>query len=295
MVPSNTKTTSLEFFVSLVFTIFDILDPLWGDRVQPSNQPILESAMKREELKIASPCHENFDDMQGSGAKRFCDSCSKHVTNLSDMTKIDADKFLKESAGSSVCVRYQVNGSGEVVFGRPSPDRVQRQIHGARKMLAAAAMMLIPLLSACESEPADCQRTTPESTLIQSERAILEKLASVGFEVDAILDYINPFDPYEEMVMGEMAMIEPIDEIEPVFAELQAIPDDQVLMPVMGQMAMPEPEPEVEPEHFIEMMGDIAVAPDEVEEVVEIVEEPEVVEKPINEEREFRMGKIAVP
>lgn len=255
--------------------------------------------MKREELKIASPCHENFDDMQGAGAKRFCDSCSKHVTNLSDMTKNDADKFLKESAGTSVCVRYQVNRTGEVVFGRPAPDRVQRQIHGARKMLAAAALVMIPLLSACESEPADCQRTTPESTLIQSERAILEKLASVGFEVDAILDYINPFDPYEEMVMGEMAMVEPITE--PAFAELEAIPDEEVLMPVMGQMIdIPEPmleykmgeieaEPEPEPEHFIEMMGDIAVAPDEVEEILEIIKEP------VHEEREFVMGKVAMP
>lgn len=261
--------------------------------------------MKREELKIASPCHENFDNMQGAGAKRFCDSCSKHVTNLSDMTQNDADKFLRESAGTSVCVRYQIDRSGEVVFGRPAPDRVQRQIHGARKMLAAAALVMIPLLSACESEPADCQRTTPESTLIQSERAILEKLASVGFEVDAMLDYINPFDPYEEMVMGEMAMVEPIDE--EVFAELETIPDEEVLMPTMGQMiampepepeleykmgeieAEPEPEPEPEPEHFIEMMGDIAVAPDEVEEVVEVVKEP------VDEEREFVMGKIAMP
>jgi hypothetical protein len=238
--------------------------------------------MKREELKIASPCHENFDNMQGAGAKRFCDSCSKHVTNLSDMTKNDADKFLKESAGTSVCVRYQVNRTGEVVFGRPAPDRVQRQIHGARKLLAAAAIVMIPLLSACESEPADCQRTTPESTLIQSERAILEKLASVGFEVDAILDFINPFDPYEEMVMGEMAMVEPITE--PAFAELEAIPDEEILMPVMGRMATPDPEPEP----VIEMMGDIAVAPDEVEEIVEIVKEP------IHAEREFRMGKIAI-
>jgi len=242
--------------------------------------------MKREELKIASPCHENFDDMQGSGAKRFCDSCSKHVTNLSDMTKVEADRFLKDSAGTSVCVRYEFNKAGQVVFGRPAPDRVQRQIHGARKMLAAAALVMIPLLSACNTEPEDCQTSTPESTLIQSERAILEKLESVGIDLDALLNYINPFDPYEEMVMGEMAVVEPIDETEPNVAHLVVMPDEEVLMPSMGQM-MVEPAPE--PEIYEEVMGDIAVAPEEVEEVVE-----EVVEEPIPE-RGIRMGKIALP
>lgn len=228
--------------------------------------------MKREELKIASPCHENFDGMQGAGAKRFCDSCSKHVTNLSDMTKVAADQFLKEAAGTSVCVRYEFDREGQVVFGRPAPDRVQRQIHGARKMLAAAALVMIPLLSACHTEPEDCGSTTPESTLIQGERAILEKLASIGFEVDAILDYINPFDPYEEMVMGEMAMIDPIDPIdeEPGSALLEVWPDEEVLLPTMGQVmiAPPVPEPktyqqfgeiEVRPEAHKELMGDLIV------------------------------------
>lgn len=39
-----------------------------------------------ESIKVASPCSEPWDEMQGNDAVRFCTHCQKNVNNISTMS-----------------------------------------------------------------------------------------------------------------------------------------------------------------------------------------------------------------
>lgn len=68
------------------------------------------------QLSIASPCHENWDAMSKDGsARRFCDQCSKHVHDLSKLTRSEAQRLVDESAGGSICIRMQRDPQGRLV------------------------------------------------------------------------------------------------------------------------------------------------------------------------------------
>ncbi|MEZ4458433.1 MAG: hypothetical protein R3E66_01640 [bacterium] len=229
--------------------------------------------MKRDQLKIASPCHENYDAMLGHGPQRFCESCSKHVTNLSEMTRDDAKAFLDAAKGSSVCVRYRATASGNVLFRAPKTDSFRRQVQGAKKLLTAAVVMVMPLMAACDREPVGPDEFVVEDTMIAAEQAILSKLSEFGLDPIAAYNEIDPFDPYENVVMGEIAAVDPI--VEPVLIEEPVedpvnlyVEEPQVV--VMGDWGgEPEVLPEPEPEPVIDTMpreeftmGKVAYVPD---------------------------------
>ena len=50
-------------------------------------------------LKIASPCSANWDEMYGDERKRFCGECKLNVYNLSGMTHYDAENLLRNAEG----------------------------------------------------------------------------------------------------------------------------------------------------------------------------------------------------
>ena len=65
-------------------------------------------------IKIASPCSANWEEMYGNERKRFCGDCNLNVYNLSGMTKYDAENLLMSSEGR-VCVRYFERSDGTVL------------------------------------------------------------------------------------------------------------------------------------------------------------------------------------
>lgn len=67
-----------------------------------------------ENIRIASPCSANWDEMAGEERKRFCALCSLNVYNLSGMKKYDAENILKLSEGR-LCVRYFQRSDGTVL------------------------------------------------------------------------------------------------------------------------------------------------------------------------------------
>ena len=65
-------------------------------------------------LKVASPCSADWDQMAGDNRKRFCGDCKLHVYNLSGMTTYDAENLLRLSEGR-LCVRYFERSDGTVL------------------------------------------------------------------------------------------------------------------------------------------------------------------------------------
>lgn len=65
-------------------------------------------------LKVASPCSQDWEAMVGDDRKRFCCECKLNVYNLSGMTKYDAENLLRLVEGR-LCVRYFQRSDGTVL------------------------------------------------------------------------------------------------------------------------------------------------------------------------------------
>ena len=67
-----------------------------------------------DNIKIASPCPANWNEMFGNERKRYCSECKLNVYNLSEMTQTEAESFLINSEGR-VCVKFYRRADGTVL------------------------------------------------------------------------------------------------------------------------------------------------------------------------------------
>lgn len=61
-----------------------------------------------DSIRVATPCSESWDDMTGNEQIRFCSHCSKNVNNISEMTRKQAMRIVRD-AGGNLCVRYRID------------------------------------------------------------------------------------------------------------------------------------------------------------------------------------------
>ena len=67
-----------------------------------------------DNIRIASPCPANWDEMFGDDRKRHCGECKLNVYNLSGMTRREAKDLLVNSEGR-LCVRYFRRADGTML------------------------------------------------------------------------------------------------------------------------------------------------------------------------------------
>lgn len=58
-----------------------------------------------DSVKVKDACSEDWNEMRGTDKVRFCSHCSKHVNNLSEMTRKEAMRLVARSGGN-LCIRY---------------------------------------------------------------------------------------------------------------------------------------------------------------------------------------------
>ena len=166
--------------------------------------------MNRNEVRIKTPCHEDWSEMSGDEKKRFCGSCSKHVHDLSAMTEARAQVVLAEV--ERPCVRYACNPDGTIRF-QPASRRV---------FLSRAGMIAGGLLIGAPAAAAVAQ-ADPETSC---SKGLLDRLAEAFwglFEDDSIQEEPEILLGEPEVLMGDVEWIEPVevtgDEPEPAPAE----------------------------------------------------------------------------
>lgn len=64
---------------------------------------------KNIQLRIADPCHENWDNMTPVEKGRFCGSCQKQVIDFSSMSDRQVAEFFKKPSTGSVCGRFMTD------------------------------------------------------------------------------------------------------------------------------------------------------------------------------------------
>lgn len=116
-----------------------------------------------ESLEIASPCHVDWDEMTGDERARFCMHCEKKVYNISEMSRVDAEAFMRKREGS-ICIRMYRRHDGTVINDNcPVGLRKVRQelkagsIKAARlwKIVAASFALVSALFSASAGQAQD--------------------------------------------------------------------------------------------------------------------------------------------
>jgi len=92
-------------------------------------------------LKVASPCHAEWDEMQGDDQVRFCGGCRKNVYNLSEMPRDEAQALVNRLKGR-LCVRFYTRADGTLLT-QDCPvglRAVRRKL--VKKLSYAAALLL---------------------------------------------------------------------------------------------------------------------------------------------------------
>ncbi|HEY3806777.1 MAG TPA: hypothetical protein VGL61_29440 [Kofleriaceae bacterium] len=71
--------------------------------------------MNLEDLRIATPCRADWNDMAGDERVRFCATCAKQVFNLSELTRAEAEALIAEKHGD-LCGRYYQRADGTILL-----------------------------------------------------------------------------------------------------------------------------------------------------------------------------------
>lgn len=106
-------------------------------------------------LAVTSPCSQDWDSMIGNDRVRFCEHCSLHVHNLSEMTRAKALRLAENSQGR-ICIRYYRDLNGEVITQSVSPLLYQLRRRVSR-VAAGAFSATLSISAAVAQSPAGPQ------------------------------------------------------------------------------------------------------------------------------------------
>jgi hypothetical protein len=65
-------------------------------------------------IKVAKPCHSDWETMTGDERARFCSECKLNVYDLSAMSSDEARELIREKEGH-LCVRFYSRPDGRVI------------------------------------------------------------------------------------------------------------------------------------------------------------------------------------
>lgn len=192
--------------------------------------------MVLEDIRVATPCSADWDDMTGDARVRFCGKCEKNVYNLSAMTREEGEALVRQKEGR-LCVRLYQRKDGTVITS-DCPVGVRRQRLRARVWAsisgaAASAALLLGLFGG----RARADLTVDGKKVAGTQQKTGEMKGQVEVRV----------------MGGAVAVHEPPQPPAPP-------PGPDKHPPLMGKIALPPPPKKVEPVMGEPVMGDIAIA-----------------------------------
>lgn len=95
-----------------------------------------------ENLKVASPCHESWDNMTGNEKARFCGACERPVYNLSSLAGHQIAELIRETEGKRTCIRFYRRQDGTILT-QDCPVGHQKARRKAVGFVAAAAVAIL--------------------------------------------------------------------------------------------------------------------------------------------------------
>jgi hypothetical protein len=80
-----------------------------------------------DNLRVASPCSEQWAAMPGDERVRACDKCKQNVYNLSALTRAEAEALIVERNGR-MCVRYYQRADGTILLADCTVGRRNKRV-----------------------------------------------------------------------------------------------------------------------------------------------------------------------
>ncbi len=141
-------------------------------------------------LKIASPCSEDWNAMIGNDRMRFCGKCEMNVYNLSGMTREEAESLIARSEGR-LCVRFYKRADGSVLT-RDCPVGFARVKARAKAIVTASASLIftffgsigIVALLASSRKTAEVGTIRPIDTSRRSSNGDFEVMGAIPRRID---------------------------------------------------------------------------------------------------------------
>jgi hypothetical protein len=161
-----------------------------------------------DQVKVASPCDRDWNEMLGDDRVRFCLGCEKNVFNLSAMKREEAEALLRERLGNDLCVRFYQRTDGTILTEDcPVGVKKKRRKKIALAVAGAGAMALA-------------------AATLMAKQTCTRRMGGISYQQQQG-QAIDPGD--DRVMMGEPAVIDP--------------PSTTPVVPVMGSMATPTPPP----------------------------------------------------
>lgn len=173
-------------------------------------EPFLES------LRIASPCQESWEKMEGDDRVRFCGTCQKHVYDMRYMSRDEAEDLVR--ATEKVCVRMTRRADGTVITGDcpvGARDKSRRQkvaglIGGG--LLAATALLAKVRAGA---EPATGS-VRPGSFAVPVLAELVKRVQDAKPQPQPETVMMGDVAPAPRPMMGAVHRAEPVEPVKPV-------------------------------------------------------------------------------
>jgi Carboxypeptidase regulatory-like domain len=98
-----------------------------------------------DRMRIASPCSVGWENMSGDERVRFCNQCSLHVYNISEMTKEQVSSLVARTEGR-LCARIYRRADGTILT-QDCPVGLRALRRRVSKMAGAALTAILSLCS----------------------------------------------------------------------------------------------------------------------------------------------------
>lgn len=117
-----------------------------------SQSPMLEN------IHVAAPCPADWEKMLGDSRVRHCGECNLNVYNISEMTQLEAEDFIRSHEGR-LCVRFFRRADGTILT-KNCPRGVKAL---ARRISRIAAAMLTAAVSVGSAFSQNAAKSNPQS------------------------------------------------------------------------------------------------------------------------------------
>ncbi|MEP6860039.1 MAG: hypothetical protein ABJE66_05430 [Deltaproteobacteria bacterium] len=195
------RKTALEFEVEQKTRERDLAAMLLHEAKARAKLPVLDN------IRVATPCKADWNDMVGDERVRHCMKCDKDVFNLSQMTREDAESLLHEKQGN-LCARYFQRADGTIltsdcVVGKQQRRRRRVMAVGAAALLAGGGAFTWKLMTHQQGEVAQLDVTAGEIE-------VLGGMQGPPPPDDTLPEHANVETASPDLVMGQtVAPLEP--------------------------------------------------------------------------------------
>lgn len=159
-----------------------------------------------DNVRVASPCPANWNEMNGNDRMRFCGQCQLNVYNLSGMTRQEAEHLIANAEGR-LCVRYYKRADGSIIT-QNCPVGLAALKRRVSRTATAFLSAVIGFFGGVGMFAAFGNGETSSNGQHTMGTIAIQELPALPPDIDVIQGNIVPIEEKGEMVIRKMAPVQ---------------------------------------------------------------------------------------